>query len=75
MSSVGAGGLAYLVVVHEISGVGGSNVIELMGIFGQVVAGLLAIGAVMLVAIIVRVERRSAGLAHETRELRTAAAV
>jgi hypothetical protein len=61
----------FVTISTLFGGMSVERAVELQGVFGQVVVGVLAIGAVMLVAVIARVERKSAARA---REARTAAA-
>jgi hypothetical protein len=58
--------LRYLLLGTRIAGAGVSTrqAVELIGVVGQVTVGLFAVGAVMLVVIISRIERRAAALAR-----------
>jgi hypothetical protein len=59
--------LRYLLTGTTIAGAGLSSrqAVELIEVVGQVTVGLLAVGAVMLVVIISRIERRAAALARD----------
>lgn len=63
---VGWVALRYLLLGTRIGGgLSTRQAVELIGIFGQATVGLLAVGAVMLVVIVSRIERRSSALAAD----------
>jgi hypothetical protein len=66
VAAIGWLALRYLLLGTRIAGVlSRRQAIDLVEVLGQVTVGLFAVSAVMIVVIIVRIERRSAGLARD----------